>query len=539
VNDCESALRGPAVSRGLGRCGIDARRYWLLVDLFSTISDRGEVMDQLGRNGVALRTAAALYALMSLLFSVVSVLAHSRPSTHLGLFLFLTAFLFLAVMLLEAGNSLVNPVEGLVLAHQPIPGATYTAAKLSHLLRIVLWLTPALNGIPAIAGLALPGARWFYPLLHLGAGFGVGLLVALLVCAAFGWLMRFVPAKRLKAVAQFAGAVPFAGMMWMGQVERAVRRIPWHSIVPADPAARWTAAAAGIAATVLVVALGIRSLSADYLIRVSAMMRGGTRAGAKRTRSWGGAATARLGGGQGGRAGFLFVSRLMLRDWQFRRQFLATGTPILVGAGAVLVKGYSVDPFGAGFSPIHFMPHAIGMLFLFTGSLLPFGSDYKGGWVFPLAPPASLDGFAAGVYGVLAEIAIALHAIVAPLLVWKWGVAHAALFLVFSLTASAAYVAGAMRLIDEIPFTRQPDPKRGALTLPVLLVSMLIVGIAVGAQHFLLFRSAAAVAIATVVLGAAAWPAGGAGIRALAEAMRCGVAETARESGTLYHEVEA
>ena len=57
------------------------------------------------------------------------------------------------MLLSETANSLVNPVEGLVLAHYPINGATYTAAKLTHLLRILSYTVPALNLLPALAGL--------------------------------------------------------------------------------------------------------------------------------------------------------------------------------------------------------------------------------------------------------------------------------------------------------------------------------------------------------------------------------------------------
>ena len=65
---------------------------------------------------------------------------------------------------------------------------------------------------------------------------------------------------------------------------------------------------------------GVRALSADYLIRVSGMMRGGAAAGSHGRRFATGGIVARFFGGQSSRAGFAFVSRMMLRDWQFRRQ---------------------------------------------------------------------------------------------------------------------------------------------------------------------------------------------------------------------------
>jgi len=531
-----AVLRGPAVSRALARFGVDPKRYWLLVDLFGAMSERQEVMDQLGRNNAAMGMAGIFYLVLSGILTVVSVIAHATPATHLAMFLLFTVFLFSGILLSEAGNSLVNPTEGMVLAHQPINGATYTAAKLSHLLRIVVFLTPALNGIPALGGLALPKAHWYYPLVHLSAAFAVTTTVALACCAVFGWLMRFIPAKRLKAAGQFAGAVPLAGMAWMGQLPKFFAHVPWRAVVPASPTGRLALLCACGFAAVAAVIFGLRSLSADYLLRVSAMSRGGARGGAGSRRSMAASIVGRLAG-PAARAGYAFSSRLMLRDWQFRRQFLATAAPLAIAIGSAFAKGWKADPFAEGFSPIHFLPHAFGLLLIFTCALLPFGSDYKGAWVFRLAPAPALDAFAAGVYGMLAQILVVLNVLAAPLLIWKWGPAHAALFLAFSLATGAVYIAATMRLTDGIPFTRQPDPKRSALGLPVLMMGMVVVGIAVAIQHFVLFRSTIAVAAATIILAAAGWFAGRASIAAMGADMQNQVAQEVGESGTIYHEV--
>ena len=53
-------------------------------------------------------------------------------------------------------------------------GATYTAAKLTHLASIILYLVPAMNAVPALAGLLLKGAGWSYPLFHLAVALALG-----------------------------------------------------------------------------------------------------------------------------------------------------------------------------------------------------------------------------------------------------------------------------------------------------------------------------------------------------------------------------
>jgi len=285
-------LRGPGVSKLLESFGIDARRFWLLMDLFGHLSERGEMLDELGRNGVALRTVTWLYAGFMGLAGIMMVSSQPALTTYTSTFLGFTAFLLLGVLFSEAGNSLVNPAEGLILAHQPINGATYTAAKLAHLLRIVLYLVPGLNTIPAFAGLALKGAGWSYPLIHLLAAFAVGLVAALMCCTLYGWLMRFVPARRLKAAGQLAGTIPFLAIIWWRPAQDLVagsRVLRW---LPVQTGARWALGLAGETAALAIVALGIRSLSADYLIRVSGMMHGGSTPSAKTGRSPAAAAAA-------------------------------------------------------------------------------------------------------------------------------------------------------------------------------------------------------------------------------------------------------
>ncbi len=61
-------------------------------------------------------------------------------------------------VLQDAVNSLMNPDEASVLAPMPIRGATYVAAKLTHLLSLVAIIATAVNLTPAVAGLYLPGS---------------------------------------------------------------------------------------------------------------------------------------------------------------------------------------------------------------------------------------------------------------------------------------------------------------------------------------------------------------------------------------------
>src|ERR1017187_3583167 len=447
-------LRGPAVSRVLRRFGIDPHRYWLLVDLFGELTDRREMLGHLGRDGIGLKMIAGIYGLFTAVRAGIQVLLAVPVGTYFATFLGITALMLLMVLLSETSNSLVNPVEGLVLAHQPINGATYTAAKLTHLLRVLAYIVPSLNLLPALAGFLLPGARWTYPLVHFFSACVLGVVIALFCCAFFGNLIRFVPPARLKTVGQIAEAAPLLFLLLAGNLSRVLKTLHVSRALSGHPAALWSLATAfGAivvlsvesapllflllagnlsrvlktlhvsralsghpaalwslvtafgAIVVLSVVFGIRALSGDYLVRVSAIVHGASHAPARHPhRTPLAAAIARLAGGQAGgqpaRAGFEYVRRMMVRDWQFRRQLIPMIPTAVMGLLAIF-GGVRTSPFSGTFTPVHFLPHALGALLFVACTALAHGSDYKGAWIFLTVPGSTFRGFAHGVHALL------------------------------------------------------------------------------------------------------------------------------------------
>ncbi len=528
----------PHATRLLRACGVDPKAFWLLIDLFDRISERGEMMDQLGRNGVALRTASIFYFIFAAVIALIFVLAQMSALAYFATFMAITAFLLVGVLVSEAGNSLINPSEAMVLAHQPINGATYTAAKLSHLLRIVLYLVAGIDALPALAGLLAKGARWYYPILHLAAAFTLGLVSAMLCCALFGWMLRFIPVRRLKAAGQLAGTLPFLGMMYGRGLGNLIRRLHLTAMLPNDPALRWGLGIAAAVVSVSAVVFGIRSLTADYLIRVAAMTRGGAHAGSRARKSKLGTIVRRFFGGQPAVAGFAFVSRMMLRDWQFRRQMIPLLIFPLVSLASAFSSGWPADPFARQFSAIHLLPHALGLLLLFVCMVLRYGNDYKGVWIFLSVPSGALDGFAHGVHALLWLDGVLIPNLIAlPLFAWRWGIAHAVFFIAYSIAAASVYLALELRLIENVPFSRQFDTSTQALTLPLMLGCGLAAAIAVGVQYFLIFRFPALVALAVVALAVAAYFATKASLSTLTVSMRYHLGLLSAETGKLYKEI--
>jgi hypothetical protein len=343
--------------------------------------------------------------------------------------------------------------------------------------------------------------------------------------------------RRLKAAGQLAGTLPFLGIMSVGRAGNLIRRIhldarmlDWLAL----PAVRWGLGVAVGAAVIF----GLRSLTADYLIRVSSMTRGGASAGSRARKSKLGVVVRRFFGGQPAVAGFAFVSRMMLRDWQFRRQMIPMAILPFIGVGTVFSAGRPPDPFSGRFTPLYLLPHLLGMLLLFVCMFLRYGNDYKGVWIFLSIPSRAFDGFAHGILALLWITAVLIpHLIALPVLAWIWGAPHAALFIAWSMAAASVYLGLELRLIENIPFSTQIDPSRQSVGLTLILGGGILSAIAVGVQYLLIFRSPAVVAVTAAALGVAAYFATRASLSTLAVSMRYHLGLISEETGTLYKEI--
>ncbi len=513
-------LHGPAFTGLLERCGVDVRRFWLLVDLFETLGARQEVVG-LG-DDYSMRALMSVWFVLSALGSVVAAAIGAAPGVYLAVFLGLTVFQLGVLLLPEIAESLVNPVDGLILAHQPVDGATWSGAKLAHLTKIVAYAVTGLNAVPAFVGLTLPhgdaALRLVYPLLHFLVALGVGLVFALLCCSVFGWLVRIVPVRRLKAAAAMVQVLPMLAMMgfntrdliretvsgWAASIEVPASWLAAGESVPGGPATMLGAASVVVAAVAVV--FGLRAFSRDRLIRVAGLMSAG---GGRRRRRWRwanpGPWMAGPAGGQAGRAGFEYLRAVMVRDWQFRRNMAQTLPGPIVGFIAVLAVGRDVSPFGPDFAFAHFLPHLFGITAIFVCSFLAYGNDHKGIWCFAVAPDSASRPFARGIHAWLWLLLVVVpHAGWLLVLAWSWGVRDAVLFVAFSTAVAFLYLGASLRLIDGVPFGKQTPPTRSAMLFGVMILYLVGLAGAIGIQY-VLFRSVAAVIAATLVAGLGAY----------------------------------
>lgn len=502
-------LHGPAFTRALERCGVDVPRFRLLADLFETLGARQEVVGF--GDDYSMRGLMNIWFVVSAVVSVLAAVAGAAPGVYLALFLGITVFQLGVLLLPEIAESLVNPVDGQILAHQPVNGATWSAAKLAHLTRMVVRTVTGLNAVPALVGLALPHdgiQRLVHPPLHYLVALAVAMVFALLCCSLFGWLVRIVPVRRLKAAAAMAQALPMLALFGFNVGNREIAEwaaAPRSAVFEMTGGLAAAGAVGGAVVATVAVVFGLRAFSRDHLIRVAGLMSAGR--GRRRTaRRWiPGRGTAKAAGGQAGRAGFEFVRTMMVRDWQFLREMAMSLVAPAVAFIALLVVGRDVSPFGPGFAWAHVLPHLFGLALISVCAFLACGNDHKGAWCFAVVPDSAFGPFARGIHAALwFPLVVVPHAGWLLVLAWSWGAQDALLFVAFSAAAASLHLGAALRLIDGVPFGRQAQPTRRFALMGVYLLSTAVTAVAVGIQH-LLFRSVVAVAVVTIATALGAY----------------------------------
>jgi hypothetical protein len=512
-------------SKGVGKLcralGIDPRQYRLLLDLFAILSDRLEFMG----TTVSLKKVIGGYVFISLLLSLI---AFTNLPLHGYLLVILGSSMLFMFMILtqDVANSIMNPDEASVLAHQPIRGATYVAAKLTHVFVIVAVITSALNAIPAIAGLYLRESQWFYPLTHLMAAYLAGLFVAFLVCGIYGWLFLFIAPAKLKNAALWLQLLTLVIPTLIGNTLQIVSGthffertqiiskalgsswMPWrwfvalglmgHTKYPGFSA--WEAGAACLM-TCALIAFGLRGFRADYLIKVSALIQGSATSATRFwRRSWLNPWVRKLTGAPSGYGAFSWVCTMVRRDWNFRMQAFWNMGAGLICLIFIVVKGIRVSPFTSGaISPMLALPHVLGVLMAVVCSLMSYTVEPQGSAVFVTLPLGPLRPFVRGTYLSLWLPAGILHLCLLGPCIWFWGVAEGMLFISFSMALTSVYLSLTLFFVDGFPFANAFKPSMGKELSTVFFI-MLIPILPSLIIQWLIFHNAFLVLAAAIAL---------------------------------------
>ena len=111
----------------------------------------------------------------------------------------MTAF----AVILEFGNTLINPDDAEVLGCRPIHSRTYFLAKLCNLMFFVLLIGSALGAGPAFIGILLPDANWTFPLIFYPVSIAAGFTTACFIVLVYTGLVQVMPYERFKDVVAY------------------------------------------------------------------------------------------------------------------------------------------------------------------------------------------------------------------------------------------------------------------------------------------------------------------------------------------------
>ncbi|HYW71079.1 MAG TPA: hypothetical protein VE961_08600 [Pyrinomonadaceae bacterium] len=182
--------------------------YWLL-------STRGRVARSMGRGG---KPRGVIFAIV--MYLIVGFMTSMMAFSHIDLFTFtllihsMTFFVVGMAVTSESGNILFNANESDVLVHRPINPRTLLLAKTINLIGFTAVLAGALNLFPALFGLAVSGARIWFPAVHLLSMLVLCVFCSAAVVCAYGIVIKFLDREKFDnfaAWSQVALSVMFIG----------------------------------------------------------------------------------------------------------------------------------------------------------------------------------------------------------------------------------------------------------------------------------------------------------------------------------------
>jgi len=493
------------------------KQYRLLIDLFQKLSQRQEF--EAGNARLSLHVMVGVFAVLSGLINLIAAFGPRPPiaSYIFGNFVF-TAILLAMVLTTEAVNTFLNPVEASILAHQPISDASYFTAKLTYLAGVVAYVVFPLNVVPALAGLNLPGASRWHPVTYLISAYLLGLFIALMICGALGLLSRVVHPGRLRNTALWVQVLFFVAIGIRPRLAAVVHitngpALPLNWFVamaapspsPARSFLTWSAALSMLCCAALIV-FGIRALTKNYLMRVHAVLRGGpsrrgTRSGLM------GPALRWLTGRPSGRAAAAFILAMAKTDWQFRRAAYPGMIQLLIFFVIAFARaGFGHSPFVPGRPTLsQALPHVgaiAGLVFCF---LVKYSNQHRAAWIFLTFPPDSVRSFARGIYWALWLPVTATPMMLLPVLIWRWGIADAALFTAYCISVGSFYLSIELFTIDGLPFANPPESMKGSMTAPLVIAGVIGTLILVGLQWLFIFQSRFVTAGAVLIFAGSAF----------------------------------
>jgi ABC-2 type transport system permease protein len=460
----------------------------------------------------SLRSFAITLGVMGLILGLVIYVASD---------LFFSVSLFFSFLLFSVGSSLLLEYQAIVLSpddyrqlgYQPITSRTFFAARLTSVLVYVWIMTFALGLFPFIASGLTRNGGLIATAAFIAAALLASTTAALFVIGLYGWLLKLLPASRLKHALSYlqlaATFLVYASYFMLPRLlgERALQqfgmpRTGWVLAIPGTWYASIVDAATGqatpmqLALAGVTVLLAIGSvilaggrLSLDYADRLAELMTDST--------SDAQTATARVRSGRVFRDGerravALLVTGLFRHDMKFRLGVLGiVPLTIIYLFGGFGAHGGVTDPFLM--SSRRGEPQLVYYAVLFFPTMLrqvmSRSDAYRAAWIF-FATPADTPRLVLAIKDfVLAYFVLPYLAFLGLLLAyWFTRLDHLVILLVTLALLCHLVLLVQLLLNPELPFS-QPEIKGGRSQVMVLAIGLSIVAVWLPAMLHMAFAT--------------------------------------------------
>lgn len=194
---------------------IDRVQLRALLKCYWRLSTRGRVARAMGRGG---KPRGLIFVLV--MYLIVGFMTSMIAFSPIDLFTYaiivhsMTFFVVGMAVTSESGDILFNANESDVLVHRPIHPRTLLLAKTLNLIGFTLILATALNLFPTFFGLAVGGARPWFPAIHLFSMVVLCVFCAAAVICVYGLVIRFLDREKFDnfaAWSQVAMSILFIG----------------------------------------------------------------------------------------------------------------------------------------------------------------------------------------------------------------------------------------------------------------------------------------------------------------------------------------
>jgi hypothetical protein len=169
-------------------------------------------------------------------------------------------------------------------------------------------------------------------------------------------------------------------------------------------------------------------------------------------------------------------------------------------------SGLGRSPFQPGPpSPLHFLPHVCGLMGLILCFAITYSNQHRAAWIFLTFPTDSIRSFVRGLFWSLWIPLNIFPVLFFPFLIWRWGIADAALFTTYSLAVASFYLSVELFNIDGLPFSNPPEAMKGSMAAPLVILGIVGALILVGLQWLFIFQSKFVTLGAVLVFAGAAY----------------------------------